>query len=136
MSSSVKFCDLSHYIHYDVLKYLSFQDQLKQQRVNKQWRDAIKLAFRDYRTLIFEQEISKCRFHMNEFVDCGHRSDVFTLRIHDKIIPEFLNWNPSANLPKLNTFAMDQCPELTEQLLKNFPKSIEHLYIGYNSNEA
>ena len=125
MSSTVTFSDLSGYVYYDIAKYLEFKDQLTQQLVNKTWHDAIKQAFRDYRTVIFEKKISNYRY-MNTHIDCGHRSDVFTLRINTQVVQQFINWDPSSNFPGLKTLLIDEFGDVE---FKNFPKSIEHLHV-------
>ena len=77
MSSKVDFCDLCPDILYGIAKFLNFQDQVKQERVNKTWCDAIGQAFRDYKTLIVEQKITQNCYHIDEFLDCGLKTMLF-----------------------------------------------------------
>ena len=42
--SNVEFSDVSPYVHYDIVKYLNFAEQLNNRRVNESWRDVINLS--------------------------------------------------------------------------------------------
>ena len=134
----VTFSDISPYIHYDIVKYLGIQDQIKQQLVNKTWRDAIKLAFRDYRTLVigFDRAYedhewchkNHCSHYKHRFPVVCFRPDFYHTERSLTAISSLMKWNLNKNFPGLTQFILNEFPYLWYDCeLDNFPNNIEHL---------
>ena len=133
--SQSKIFELSQYIYSEIIKCLPLKDQVDYQVLDKNWRDATKVVFRNYQTLILD-DVSE-NYHqvsnLNNWCDLhNHHFRGPTIIIKMNNFDAFFDEKVIMNFPSLNTidFSGNTFDIYSfEGNHRKLPSSVEHVHL-------
>ena len=136
-----KFSELTPYIYSDIIKYLSLKNQIDYQVLDKNWRDATKQAFRQYKTLVVYNDDHHDDYPYDQFYNgrekCHLHDHHFrgpTINITEKNYKVFCEERVMVNFSGLISIYFGRCSFDDLNDFGRLPPLLEHIHIANCNN--